>query len=87
MVMAISVSAQRKVYLQQGENQERYKEISGRYGSNDGICLFEDGTFMLYGYATAVFGHYGFEKDYLLFYTDKQDLFEIYAHQDPSLGA
>lgn len=87
MMMGISVSAQRKGYLPQGENQERYKEISGRYGSNDGICLFEDGTFMLYGYATAVFGHYGFEKDYLLFYTDKQDLFEIYAHQDPSLGA
>lgn len=64
----------------------RYKKLAGRYGNTSGISLFEDGTFLLYGYATGVFGRYHFEKDYLLFYPDQQELFEVYAHQNPALG-
>ncbi|MBV7531107.1 hypothetical protein [Chitinophaga sp. sic0106] len=63
----------------------RYKQHAGRYGGNSGICLFEDGKFMLYGYATAVFGQYVFEKDYLLFYPDKPPAFMVYAHKNPTL--
>lgn len=63
----------------------RYKKYAGRYGNNSGLCLFEDGTFLMYGYATGVFGSYHFEKDYLLFFPDKQELFEVFAHQNPTL--
>lgn len=69
-----------------GSAKDRYKQISGRYGGNDGICLFEDGQFMLYGYATAVFGYYVFEKDYLLFYPNQSELFEVYASRNKSIG-
>jgi len=62
----------------------RYQQHAGRYGGNAGICLFEDGKFMLYGYATAVFGQYLFEKDYLLFYPDQPPLFTVYAHKNPA---
>ncbi|SHM87314.1 hypothetical protein SAMN05444266_112141 [Chitinophaga jiangningensis] len=65
--------------------QPRYKQHAGRYGGNSGICLFEDGKFLLYGYATAVFGQYLFEKDYLLFYPDKPAVFTVYAHKNPAL--
>lgn len=82
--MMAGISAQQPVtYIASGK--DRQKDISGRYGGNSGICLFEDGKFMLYGYATRVFGSYGFEKDYLLFYPDKPDLFEIYATHDPTI--
>lgn len=64
----------------------RYKQISGKYGSNEGICLFDDGKFMLYGYATAVFGHFNFRGDQLLFYPDKAELFEVYGTQNKSLS-
>ncbi|MCH5720084.1 hypothetical protein [Niabella hibiscisoli] len=67
-------------------NIDRYRQYSGRYGGNSGICLFEDGGFMLYGYATAVFGHYNFEKDYLLFFPDQPELFEVYACYNKELG-
>ncbi|WP_346320883.1 hypothetical protein [Chitinophaga sp. YIM B06452] len=63
----------------------RYKQVSGQYGGNEGICLFEDGKFMLYGYATAVFGHFNFENDLLRFYPDKPELFEVYGTQNKSL--
>lgn len=42
----------------------RYIQYAGGYGSNDGVYLFDDGTFILYGYATAVFGEYKFDKMY-----------------------
>lgn len=64
----------------------RYKKNEGRYGSNSGVCLFEDGTFLLYGFATGVFGTYKFEKDYLLFYPDKQELFMVFGHHNPNLN-
>ncbi|MGJ1284051.1 preprotein translocase subunit SecD [Sphingobacterium spiritivorum] len=64
----------------------RYKKYEGRYGGNDGICLFDDGHFLLYGYATAVFGSYRFEKDYLLFCPDKPELFQVYAYENKSIG-
>lgn len=70
-------------YLPSGK--DRVKTISGQYGDNSGICLFEDGKFMLFGYATLVFGSYVFEKDYLLFYPDEIPLFQLYAYQNPSL--
>ena len=65
---------------------KRYKEIAGRYGGNDGICLFEDGNYMLYGYATAIFGTYTFERDYINFYPDQQELFMIFGNQNPTIG-
>lgn len=71
---------------QQQSKDLRYKKYAGRYGNTSGISLFEDGTFLLYGYATGVFGRYHFEKDYLLFYPDQQELFEVFAHQNPALG-
>jgi hypothetical protein len=67
-------------------NASRYRQYAGRYGGNSGICLFEDGGFMLYGYATAVFGKYIFEKDYLSFFPDQPELFEVYAHYNKALG-
>ena len=67
-------------------DKERYKQLSGRYGNNDGICLFEDGSFMLYGYATMVPGKYRFEKELLHFYPDRPELFELYAAQNKSIG-
>lgn len=75
-------------FAQKSSKDQRYKALSGCYGkSSEGICLFDDGKFLLYGYATAIFGSYGFEKDYLLFYPDKSELFEVYAHQNKSIGA
>lgn len=71
--------------ISQTDNQ-RYKQLSGRYGNNDGICLFEDGTFMLYGYATMVPGKYVFEGELLHFYPDRPELFEVYATQNNSIG-
>ncbi len=71
---------------QQDLNDPRYKKYAGRYGSSSGISLFEDGTYLLYGYATAVFGTYRFEKDELLFSADRQELFEVFAHHNPSLA-
>ena len=65
---------------------KRYEEIAGRYGGNDGICMFEDGKYMLYGYATAIFGTYNFEKDHINFNPDKQELFMIFGSQNPTLG-
>ncbi|TDX86548.1 hypothetical protein [Epilithonimonas xixisoli] len=70
----------------QQNSDKRYKEIAGRYGGNDGICLFEDGKYMLYGYATAIFGTYTFEKDYINFYPDQQELFMIFGSQNPTIG-
>lgn len=80
MIFINSTSAQNQT------NDMRYKKYAGRYGNTSGIGLFEDGTFLLYGYATAVFGLYHFEKDYLLFYPDQQELFQVFANNNPGLG-
>lgn len=65
---------------------DRQKTISGKYGGSSGICLFEDGRFLLYGYATIVFGSYVFEKDDLLFHPDRLDSFQLFGTQNPALG-
>ncbi|WP_407481380.1 hypothetical protein [Elizabethkingia meningoseptica] len=65
---------------------DRYREYTGRYGSNDGVCLFDDGHFMLYGYAVAVFGSYKFEDNYINFHPDQPELFEVYATYNKTLG-
>lgn len=74
------------LFAQKNSSDARYRQYAGRYGGNSGVCLFEDGHFMMYGYATAVFGSYVFEKDYLLFYPDRQELFQVYAHRNTSIG-
>ncbi len=63
-----------------------YKQYTGQYGSNSGICLFDDGRFMLYGYATAIFGSYSFENGDLLFHPDKPARFDVFAHHNKSIG-
>ncbi len=83
-MMNIKLPAQSKVFIP--AEKDRYKQVSGRYGGNEGVCLFEDSTFMLYGYATAIFGKYVFEKEHILFYTDKPFLFDVYAHHNKSIG-
>ncbi|WP_114792562.1 hypothetical protein U0035_02275 [Niabella yanshanensis] len=70
----------------QNANQDRYRQYAGKYGGNSGVCLFNDGRFMLYGYSTAVFGSYSFKDDDLQFITDKPELFEVYAHDNSTLG-
>lgn len=77
-------NAQREPLIISGK--DRYKQVSGRYGANEGICLFEDSTFLLYGYATAVFGHYRFEQEHLLFYPDKPELFNVYGTVNKSIA-
>ncbi len=62
-----------------------YKKYTGRYGGNSGICLFDDGRFLMYGYATAVFGDYKIDKENLLFFPDKLELFEIYGHHNKGI--
>ncbi|RZM30224.1 MAG: hypothetical protein EOO88_01615 [Pedobacter sp.] len=63
----------------------RYQKYAGRYGGSSGVVLFDDGTYLLYGYATAVFGTYRFEKDRLVFSADRQEVFQVYGHRNPSL--
>ncbi|PRD57026.1 hypothetical protein [Sphingobacterium gobiense] len=67
----------------QGQTNE--KPYIGRYGHNDGVCLFADGQFLLYGYATAVFGRYTLKDDKILFYPHRRDLFEVYGHRNPQI--
>jgi hypothetical protein len=75
------------IFGQENKKDPRYLQYAGGYGSNDGVYLFDDGTFILYGYATAVFGEYNFDKDVLLFYPEKRELFEVYATQNKPLGS
>lgn len=78
MLMVTNSKAQQIThYFPSGK--DKAKTISGQYGDNSGICLFEYGKFLLYGYATSVFGSYIFEKDYLLFYPDEAPLFQLYG--------
>src|SRR5690606_19524806 len=72
-------------YLGILHGQTKEKHYIGRYGHNNGVCLFEDGQFLLYGYATAVFGRYQFQGNEMLFYPDKRDLFEVYGTQNPQI--
>lgn len=80
LVAVLTVSAQHT------DMDIRYKKYAGRYGGNDGICLFEDGRYMIYGYATAVFGSYSFDKEEMLFYPDKEDRFSVFATHNKSIG-
>lgn len=77
-----AVNAQQPLLI---SGRDGYKQVAGRYGANEGICLFEDSTFLLYGYATAVFGHYRFDQERLLFYPDKPELFEVFGTQNKSI--
>lgn len=79
--MSVNTSAQEKS-LQDSICQK----YTGRYGSTSGIALFADGTYLLYGYATAIFGSYRIEKDRLLFTADYQDLFEVFGSRNPGIG-
>lgn len=74
------------LFSQKQKADKHYQELAGRYGGNDGICFFEYGKYMLYGYATALFGTYSFEKDYINFHPDKQELFMIFGSQNPVIG-
>ncbi|WP_300597877.1 hypothetical protein [Niabella sp.] len=70
-----------------GQDGRSYKNIQGRYGgTSDGIYLFEDSSFLLYGYATMVFGKYNIEKELLSFYPDKpEQVFTVYARNDKTI--
>lgn len=81
---ASAVTAQQVATTSLGK--DRYQLVSGRYGSSEGICLFEDSTFLLYGYATAIFGHYRIEGERLFFTPDKPALFDVYATHNKSIG-
>lgn len=61
------------------------KDYIGRYGSSDGICIFEDGKFLLYGYATMVFGNYKLDGSKIEFRPYRRDLFEFYGNRNPQL--
>lgn len=64
-----------------------HKKVSGKYGgTTEGIYLFEDGKFLLYGYATMIFGSYAFEKEYFRFYPDKPDhTFVIFGRKNKNI--
>lgn len=79
----IQMYAQHTPYEPKGENWP--KEIAGQYGNMDGIALFDDGTFILYGYATIVLGKYEKEKTYLKFTTEKLDTILVFGHKNPAL--
>ncbi|MBO9591572.1 MAG: hypothetical protein J7599_01605 [Niabella sp.] len=75
------------LYTGYGQSDHSYKQLQGRYGgTSDGIYLFEDRTFLLYGYATMVFGKYTLEKELLSFYPDKpEQVFSVYARKDTAI--
>ncbi|GHE35834.1 hypothetical protein [Sphingobacterium griseoflavum] len=81
----LQISAQDMPYMPHGEDWKN--KISGQYGHLEGIALFEDGTFLLYGYATLVYGTYVREAAHLNFTTNKSDTLSVFAHCNPaSLG-
>ncbi len=84
LLLSCKAFAQNPRFIPSGN--DRYKQVAGRYGSSSGICLFDDGKFLLYGYATMVFGTYSFEKDYLNFYPDKQERFVLFATKHREIG-
>lgn len=64
------------------------QQYAGMYGSNlEGICLFENGRYVLYGYATMVPGNYHVEKDRIRFEPDNASTtFGVFACENKSLG-
>lgn len=82
LILMVTNSKAQQVTHYFPSGKDKAKTISGQYGGNSGICLFEDGKFLLYGYATSVFGSYVFEKDYLLFYPDEAPLFQLYGRHN-----
>lgn len=66
--------------------KDSFKQVAGLYGSNSGVCLFEDGKFLLYGYATMVFGSYEIENEKLFFTPDKFEKFLVFAARNKAIG-
>lgn len=72
--------------IAQYDNNLTHKKYEGCYGSSSGgLCLFEDGTFLLYGYATAVFGTYEPTGNLLQFHPKRPPVFEVYAQKNPTI--
>lgn len=71
---------------QTNNNKAQLKALAGRYGGNDGICLFEDGTYFIYGYATIIFGNYTVNNNTLHFTPDKPETFTVFASHNKNIG-
>ncbi|AJW62033.1 hypothetical protein VO54_00544 [Elizabethkingia miricola] len=71
IILILSLLYALNIFAQEKKKDPRYIQYARGYDSNDGVYLFDDGTFILYGYATAVFGEYNFDKDVLLFFPEK----------------
>ncbi|MGN7820432.1 hypothetical protein ACTJJB_09875 [Chitinophaga sp. 22536] len=63
------------------------QSIAGRYGGvQDGICIFDNGRYFLYGYATFAPGTYHVEKDRVRFVPDKPaNTFMVFARENKDL--
>lgn len=89
VITLILFSTTMKMYAQHNPwkpvSENWKEEIAGQYGGNDGILLFEDGRFALYGYATFIMGSYTMDNNVLEFKPDVPDLYAIYAFQNPKL--
>nr|WP_295867314.1 hypothetical protein [uncultured Chitinophaga sp.] len=68
-------------------NDASAQSLAGRYGGvQDGFCLFDNGRFFLYGYATLVPGTYHIEKDHIRFVPDKPaNTFIVFARENKDL--
>ncbi|QJB41979.1 hypothetical protein HF324_30685 [Chitinophaga oryzae] len=68
-------------------NDASAQSLAGRYGGvQDGFCLFDNGRFFLYGYATLVPGTYHVEKDHIRFVPDKPaNTFMVFARENKDL--
>ncbi len=80
-IISLSMFAQHKPIV-----PENNQDIAGQYGSSDGILLFENGRFALYGYATFVPGSYQITKEGIDFTPDVPPLFSVYGFHNPALG-
>ena len=60
-------------------------EIKWFGSSTEGIALFKDSSFLIFGYATLVYGNYHKKGDIYHFITQKFPLFEVYGHYNPQL--
>ncbi|RZL37951.1 MAG: hypothetical protein EOO96_03965 [Pedobacter sp.] len=86
ILFCLALFALKLSFAQNMDDKTLFKKLSGNYTrSSDGISLFEDGTFLLYGYATAVFGKYRIDKEQLKFVPDKPALFEVYGTPNNTL--
>ncbi|MFV0607493.1 MAG: hypothetical protein ACK5NK_16820 [Niabella sp.] len=62
------------------------EKIEGQYGpATSGICLFKDGMFIIYGYATIIPGNYTINKNVLNFKPYKPGTFNMYGYYNPEL--